>query len=308
MDISTPANVLDEVMKIKKDMIKLVTLSQSIFDRVAKLETAVTSRKRPASASAVGVDVDSDAFSEDDQAMMLQSKLIKLEREARNNSVINNNNEIVSRDTSKLKASLSSTDSLKPVAVPRQSATIASSSSSSSFSFSSSKPSSVLKQKSAPNSSPFTYEDNRVIVYTDGSCFNNGKPGAKGGIGVYFYDKCPLNVSEPLPGKQSNNRAELQAAVKALMIVRDRKMGPVQIRTDSGYVKQGITNWIKNWKRNGWKTASNNEVKNVDDWKELDGLQSAMDVDWKWVEAHKGIHGNEMADQLANDGAMKNNC
>ena len=62
-------------------------------------------------------------------------------------------------------------------------------------------------------------------------------------------------MSEPLPGKQSNNRAELQAAVKALMTVRDRKMGPVQIRTDSGYVKQGITNWIKNWKRNGWKTA-----------------------------------------------------
>ena len=64
-----------------------------------------------------------------------------------------------------------------------------------------------------------------------------------------------INVSAPLPGKQSNNRAELQAAVKALMTVRNMKLGPVQIRTDSCYVKQGITSWIKTWKSNGWRTA-----------------------------------------------------
>ena len=77
----------------------------------------------------------------------------------------------------------------------------------------------------------------------------------KSGIGVYFHDNSPLNISAPLPGKQSNNRAELQAAVKALMVVREKNFGPVQIRTDSGYVKQGITSWIKTWKKNGWRTA-----------------------------------------------------
>ena len=72
---------------------------------------------------------------------------------------------------------------------------------------------------------------------------------------MYFNDNSTLNFSAPLPGKQSNNRAELQAAVKALMITRETKLGPVQIRTDSGYVKQGITSWIKTWKINGWRTA-----------------------------------------------------
>jgi len=149
-------------------------------------------------------------------------------------------------------------------------------------------------------------ENDRVVIFTDGSCFNNGKSNAKAGIGVYFSDNSPLNVSAPVVGKQSNGRAELLAAVKALMIVRDKKLGPVQIRTDSVYVKQGITTWIQTWKANGWRTAGGNKVKNVGDWKELDALRSSLDVEWKWVEAHKGIHGNEMADKLANEGANKN--
>lgn len=291
MENKKRVNVHAELTSIKNDMIRLVTLTQSIFERISHLEDGVASRKRAATN-----DFDSDAFSEDE----LQSKIIKLEQDAQSSESKSEKNGVKSA-VGKLKASIFS-NPMQPI--PRPSTSVRPSSSSTSVS-SSSKTSTPNPKASSPTM-PFVYDNQRLVVYTDGSCFNNGKANAKGGIGVYFYDKCPLNVSAPLPGKQSNNRAELQAACRALIIAREKKMGPVQIRTDSGYVKQGITSWINTWKKNGWRTASNNEVKNVEDWKELDALRSSMDVEWKWVEAHKGIHGNEMADQLANNGARMN--
>jgi len=303
------ASLSTEIASIKTDMQQLVELSRSIFERVSRLESAVdASRKRRAPA-----EVDSDAFSEDDQSV--QSKLIKLERDAMNNN--NSHNGINVGDNSANANNVPSSShphAFRPVKKtepkssfePNTSKARSSASTSASASTSSSPAQASTSNPKAPTTTPgpaLIYDQNRVVVYTDGSCFNNGKANAKGGIGVYFNDGCSLNVSAPLPGKQSNNRAELQAAVKALTIVRDRGLGPVQIRTDSGYVKMGITNWIKTWKKNGWRTASNNEVKNVEDWRELDAMAASLDVDWQWVEAHKGIHGNEMADQLANDGA-----
>jgi len=281
---------------IKKDMIRLVTLTQSIFERISHLEDGIASRKRAATA-----DFDSDAFSEDE----LQSKIIKLEQDAQSSETKSDMSGAKSA-VGKLKASIFS-NAIQPIPRPSTSvrASTSSTASASSSSSASSKTAASTPKSSSP-SLPFAYDNQRLVVYTDGSCFNNGKANAKGGIGVYFYDKCPFNVSAPLPGKQSNNRAELQAACQALIIAREKKWGPVQIRTDSGYVKQGITSWINTWKKNGWRTASNNEVKNVEDWKELDALRSTVDVEWKWVEAHKGIHGNEMADQLANEGARMN--
>jgi ribonuclease HI len=92
---------------------------------------------------------------------------------------------------------------------------------------------------------------------------------------------------------------ELTAAIKALELAREAK---IILFTDSQYVKNGITQWIKNWKKNGWKTAANKPVKNQDLWMKLDGLLSDRDVDWRWVRGHNDNPRNERADQLANKG------
>jgi len=304
MDVrSTKSDVRSELKSIKQDLLQLASFVDRVVERITNLETSVeaSSRKRHAPR-----ETDSDTFSEDDQSM--HPKLLKMEQDFKTNLNSSDNNNVSSNRGSSIKAKPEASsraflaNATKPVAVPRPSTSASSSSVSISSSSKATPPASSSNQFDA-SIGPVNREENRIVIYTDGSCTNNGKPNAKGGIGVYFHDNSPLNISAPLPGKQSNNRAELQAAVKALMVVREKNFGPVQIRTDSGYVKQGITSWIKTWKKNGWRTASGNEVKNVDDWKELDAIQATVDVEWKWVEAHKGIHGNEMADRLANEGA-----
>jgi ribonuclease HI len=137
-----------------------------------------------------------------------------------------------------------------------------------------------------------------IEVYTDGAC--KGNPGVggwgvvttKGGEPVEFYG------SEP---DTTNNRMELTAAIKALQI-SPKTPTTITIFTDSQYVKNGITQWIKNWKKNGWKTAANKPVKNQDLWVKLDGLMNGRDVEWRWVRGHNDNPGNERADQLANKG------
>ena len=102
---------------------------------------------------------------------------------------------------------------------------------------------------------------------------------------------------EPLT---TNNRMELTAVIESLAALKRRSR--VVIYTDSQYVRNGITNWIHNWKTRGWKTADKKPVKNVDLWQRLDAVAAEHDVDWRWVKGHAGEPGNERADALANRG------
>ncbi len=106
-----------------------------------------------------------------------------------------------------------------------------------------------------------------------------------------------LYGGEPLT---TNNRMELMAAIKALSVLNQRC--EVDLHTDSQYVRQGITGWINNWKRNGWKTANKKPVKNADLWQALDTAIAHHEVRWHWVKGHAGNPGNERADALANRG------
>ena len=133
-----------------------------------------------------------------------------------------------------------------------------------------------------------------VEIFTDGACRGNPGPGGWGAI-LQFKD-----VEKELSGgaqETTNNRMELQAAIEGLRALK-RPMR-VAIHTDSTYVRDGITKWVVNWKRNGWKTAARKPVKNVDLWQALDDALSGHDVEWYWVKGHSGHLGNERADALA---------
>ncbi|BFG03526.1 ribonuclease H1 [Drosophila madeirensis] len=144
-----------------------------------------------------------------------------------------------------------------------------------------------------------------VIVYTDGSCIGNGRKGACAGYGVYFGDNHPLNAAQPVSGRVTNNVGEIQAAIHAIKTALDLGIGKLCIYTDSQFLINSITLWVQGWKRRGWMLANNQPVKNVVDFKELDELLQNKDikVKWNYVEAHKGINGNEMADKLARQGS-----
>jgi ribonuclease HI len=140
------------------------------------------------------------------------------------------------------------------------------------------------------------------VVFTDGSCLNNGKKYANGGIGVYFGDDDPRNLSEKLQGeKQTNNRAELTAVIRALQTTTDS----LKICTDSMYVQKGITEWIKKWEKNNWKTSKNTDVENKDLWQIMQEEIKDRNINFVYVKAHSGIKGNECADLLANNGVLK---
>jgi ribonuclease HI len=134
-------------------------------------------------------------------------------------------------------------------------------------------------------------------LYTDGACSGNPGPG---GWGVLM--RCGDTEKELTGGerKTTNNRMELRAAIEGLNALDENTR--VRLHTDSQYVKNGITEWIHNWKRRGWRTASKQPVKNVDLWKALDDACARHDVDWIWVRGHAGHEGNERADELARRG------
>ncbi len=138
---------------------------------------------------------------------------------------------------------------------------------------------------------------NIVEIYTDGAC--RGNPG-EGGWGAFLSYG---DVEKELCGGESdttNNRMELTAAIRGLeALTRSCK---VKVYTDSTYVKNGITEWLPNWKANNWRTKSRKPVKNQDLWQRLDEESQKHELEWKWVKAHVGIAGNEKADQLANRG------
>ena len=134
----------------------------------------------------------------------------------------------------------------------------------------------------------------KVDIYTDGACSGNPGPGGWGVL-IQLDDK---NIE--LSGgdnETTNNRMELMAAIIALEeINKDYK---INLYTDSNYVKDGITSWISNWKKNSWKTANKKDVKNKDLWIRLDAAIKGKDISWIWVKGHAGNAGNEQADYLA---------
>ena len=136
-----------------------------------------------------------------------------------------------------------------------------------------------------------------VLIYTDGACRGNPGPG---GWGAWLQSGG--HVKEMYGGQQetTNNRMELLAAIRSLSTLKGACK--VILYTDSVYVKQGITEWISNWKQRGWKTAARKPVKNADLWRELDAVAEGRDIDWRWVKGHSGDPGNEKADELANRG------
>lgn len=139
-----------------------------------------------------------------------------------------------------------------------------------------------------------------VVIYADGACKGNPGPG---GWGVWL--KSGEHEKELFGGDKltTNNRMELTAPIQALSSLK--RHCKVIIHTDSEYVRNGITQWIHNWKLRGWKTADKKPVKNVDLWQQLDAQCQAHEVEWRWVKGHAGDPGNERADGLANRGAAE---
>ena len=133
-----------------------------------------------------------------------------------------------------------------------------------------------------------------VVIYTDGACSGNPGPGGWGAILTYGRHRRELHGGE---AQTTNNKMELTAAIRALEALKKRSR--VELHTDSTYVKNGISEWIHNWKRRGWKTADKKPVKNVELWQRLDELRSRHDVSWHWVKGHAGHPENEHADELA---------
>ena len=138
---------------------------------------------------------------------------------------------------------------------------------------------------------------NTVDVYTDGAC--KGNPGIGGWGALLRFDG---KSREMLGGEAltTNNRMELTAVICALEALK--RHCRVRVHTDSTYVQQGISVWIHNWKKRGWRTSDKKPVKNVDLWQQLDDLAQKHDIEWLWVRGHSGHDGNERADELANRG------
>ena len=135
-----------------------------------------------------------------------------------------------------------------------------------------------------------------VEIYTDGAC--SGNPGPGGWAALLRYGESERTISGAQPDT-TNNRMELLAAISALRELK--RHCKVILFTDSQYVKNGITEWIKDWKKREWKTASKKPVKNVDLWQQLDELAELHDIEWHWVEGHNGHPENEQVDKLARD-------
>ncbi len=138
-----------------------------------------------------------------------------------------------------------------------------------------------------------------IEVYTDGACLGNPGPGGWGVLIIEDGNRRELDGGE---SDTTNNRMEMLAAIRALEATP--KGARIVLHTDSQYVKNGITSWIKGWKRNGWKNASKQPVKNKDLWEELDALAAERNVDWRWVKGHAGHVENERVDELARKAAQ----
>jgi ribonuclease HI len=135
-----------------------------------------------------------------------------------------------------------------------------------------------------------------VTIYTDGACRGNPGPGGWGALLLSGEHRKELRGAE---AETTNNRMELTAAIEALAALKRRC--EVKLYTDSQYVRQGITEWIHQWKERGWRTADKKPVKNIDLWQSLDAQIARHVIEWHWVKGHAGVPGNERADELANE-------
>ena len=143
----------------------------------------------------------------------------------------------------------------------------------------------------------------KITIYTDGACSGNPGPGGWGCVILEGEPDNPSKEIEMSGGEKSttNNRMELMAAIQSLSrVAQDSEMAvnEVTLITDSQYVKNGITQWIFNWKKNGWKTANKQPVKNQDLWIKLDELTHTLNIKWDWVKGHAGNKYNEICDSL----------
>ena len=136
-----------------------------------------------------------------------------------------------------------------------------------------------------------------IDVWTDGACSGNPGPGGWGAVLRYGEHEKELSGGEPAT---TNNRMELMGAISALEAIK--QPGVVHLHTDSKYVQNGITSWMKKWKANGWKTADKKPVANVDLWMRLEAACGEHKIEWRWVKGHAGDEMNERADALARAG------
>ncbi len=139
-----------------------------------------------------------------------------------------------------------------------------------------------------------TERENRVVIYTDGACSGNPGPGGWGSVMMYNGHRRELSGGEK---QTTNNRMELMAVIRALETLK--RPCDVVIHTDSTYVMKGMTEWLAQWKRRNWSTASKQPVKNVELWQRLEEAIHRHDVHWRWVRGHSGVRENERADELA---------
>ena len=137
----------------------------------------------------------------------------------------------------------------------------------------------------------------RVIIHTDGACSGNPGPG---GWGAIIRDGGKITEMKGGEAATTNNRMELLAAISALEALPGGT--PAELHTDSQYLRDGITQWMHNWKKNGWRTSDKKPVKNVDLWKRLEAAAERHQVAWHWVRGHVGHDENERADELARKG------
>ena len=135
---------------------------------------------------------------------------------------------------------------------------------------------------------------NEVTIFTDGACSGNPGPGGWGALLQFGEHERELKGGER---NTTNNRMELTAAIAALETLK--RTCKVHLHTDSTYLRDGMTSWIHNWKRNGWRTTAKKPVKNVDLWQRLDEAIQSHDIEWHWIKGHAGDPGNEAADALS---------
>lgn len=140
-----------------------------------------------------------------------------------------------------------------------------------------------------------------IEIYTDGACSGNPGPGGWGALLIFKEKKKEISGFEIAT---TNNRMELMAAIMALKAIK--KPTPIELYTDSVYVKNGITSWIKNWEKNGWKNAQKKPIKNQELWQQLSDVSKQHDITWHWVKGHAGNEGNERADALARQAILEN--
>ena len=139
-----------------------------------------------------------------------------------------------------------------------------------------------------------------IEVFTDGACQGNPGPGGWGAILRYRGHEKEISGYAP---ETTNNRMELQAAIEALKLIK--RSLPVDLYTDSEYLRKGMTEWLAGWKKNNWRTAAKQPVKNQDLWEQLDALAMTHQITWHWVRGHAGHPDNERADKLATEAIKK---